>query len=322
VVQVESEVIVPVACASPRLETAARTLRPRIARCRERFLVPLAARGLACTAPPFRDQGLDLASPERLAARLSPGDGVAPVPRFFTGGYGEARARFDRFLRQGLPRFSALHNQPQEDLSSQMGPYLHFGQISPLELALAARDAPGVPDAEREAFLEQLIVRRELAVNFVHYHPHFATTACLPPWARQTLRVHALDPRPHHYTPAQLEAAATRDPYWNAAMTEMRLRGYLHNHLRMYWGKKILEWSPSPECALATILRLNNRYFLDGRDPNSYAGAAWILGMHDRAWPERPVFGKVRSMVAAGLERKCDIRAWVARVEALARSGA
>ncbi len=319
VVQVESDVIVPVELASRKAEAAARTLRPRIARWRESFLVPLALRELRLSAPPFGTAGLDLANPARVLAKIPPNNGVSPVSTFFRGGASAASQHFAAFLKNGLPRFIELHNQPQLDLSSRMGPYLHFGQVSPLELALAARDATGAPQAARDAFLEQLVVRRELAINFVQYHPYFATTACLPPWARQTLRAHALDPRPRHYTPAQLEAAATQDPYWNAAMTEMKLRGFLHNHLRMYWGKKILEWSPSPECALTTILRLNNRYFLDGRDPNSYAGAAWILGMHDRAWPERPVYGKVRSMVAAGLERKCDIRAYVARVNEMAR---
>ena len=123
------------------------------------------------------------------------------------------------------------------------------------------------------------------------------------------------------YTAAELEGARTHDPYWNAAMREMVCTGFMHNAMRMYWGKKILEWSPDPEEAFALTLALNNRWFLDGRDPNSFAGVAWIYGMHDRAWPERPIFGKVRAMTASGLERKCDIAAYVRKVEALCRGG-
>ncbi|MFO7496467.1 MAG: deoxyribodipyrimidine photolyase, partial [Desulfobacterales bacterium] len=157
---------------------------------------------------------------------------------------------------------------------------------------------------------------------FVAFTPGYDRFATLPDWARKSMREHTGDPREHVYDEAALAQGQTHDPYWNAAMREMRVSGYMHNYMRMYWGKKVLEWSPSPAAAFETLIGLNNRYFLDGRDPNSFAGVAWIFGLHDRAWPERAVFGKVRSMTAAGLERKCDIRAYAAKVSRLVAADA
>ena len=154
-------------------------------------------------------------------------------------------------------------------------------------------------------------------MNFCHQNPHYDQWEAIPEWARKSLGKHARDRREHIYTQAELEVGVTHDPYWNAAMREMRVTGYMHNYMRMYWGKKILEWSPTPEGAHATALAINNKYFLDGRDANSFANVGWLFGLHDRPWPERKVFGKVRYMNAAGLERKCDIRAYVAKVNAL-----
>ena len=162
-------------------------------------------------------------------------------------------------------------------------------------------------------------MRRELAHNFVHFTADYDLYTCLPGWARATLDEHRDDERPHLYTRAQLDAAETHDPYWNAAMREMKHTGYMHNHMRMYWGKKILEWSRTPESAYRVALDLNNRYFLDGRDPASYANIAWIFGLHDRPWPGRAVYGNVRSMSAGGLERKADMAAYVDRVDELVR---
>ena len=150
-----------------------------------------------------------------------------------------------------------------------------------------------------------------------NYAPHYDSYKCLPNWARLTLVEHKKDPRENVYTRRQLENAQTHDEYWNAAMREMRYTGFMHNYMRMYWGKKILEWSKTPEHAFRTTLAINNKYFLDGRDPNSYTGVAWVYGVHDRAWFERPIFGKIRYMAASGLERKCDIAAYVKKVDDL-----
>jgi len=198
-----------------------------------------------------------------------------------------------------------------------MSPYLHFGQISPLYLALQISTGPKSLREAQESYLEELIVRRELAMNFAHYTPRYDSFACLPQWARKSLIQHKNDFREALYTRKQLENAQTHDDYWNAAMREMKATGFMHNYMRMYWGKKILEWCRTPEYAFRTSLYLNNKYFLDGRDANSYAGVGWVFGLHDRAWFERPIFGKVRYMAATGLERKCDIKAYVQKVDHL-----
>ena len=224
--------------------------------------------------------------------------------------------RLNRFLEKQLPTYHTDRNPPEKNVGSHLSPYLHFGQISPITMALRARAAKAPPEPVA-AFIEELVVRRELAFNFVNYTPGFDRYESLPEWARRTLAEHRDDPRPHVYDQSCLEAADTHDPYWNAAMDEMRITGYMHNYMRMYWGKKVLEWTATPEAAFDTLLTLNNRYFLDGRDPNSYAGVGWIFGTHDRAWPERAVYGKVRTMMASGLERKFDIGKYVDRIRAL-----
>jgi deoxyribodipyrimidine photo-lyase len=319
VVQVESDVVVPVAAASPKAEYAARTLRPKLQRLLPDYLVPPPQLTAEHSALGLGLEGLAIdGGPAALLAGLNIDRGVAAVSRFFPGGTTAAKERFERFLTDRLCRYNRNSNQPQTDDVSGMSPYLHFGQVSPLYLALTLHKHAAASPPDRDAYLEELIVRRELAVNFVHHTPAYDHFACLPDWARKTLADHAADPRPHLYDQATLEAAETHDPYWNAAMQEMRCTGFMHNYMRMYWGKKVLEWSPSPAAAFETLIGLNNRYFLDGRDPNSFAGVAWIFGLHDRAWPERAVFGKVRSMTAAGLERKCDIRAYAAKVSRLA----
>ena len=263
-----------------------------------------------------RAQSIDLSDIARLITALRIDHTVGPVAQFI-GGTAEAARRLERFIAHGLPNYAGARGEPATAQVSFLAAYLHFGQISPVEqIALAIRAATA-DQPDRAAYLEELVVRRELAINFVEYEPSYDSYDALPEWARRTLKHHRDDPRPHLYGRDELEAAATADPYWNAAMREMLLTGYMHNHMRMYWGKKILEWSRTPEQAFATALFLNNRYFLCGRDPSSYANVGWCFGLHDRPWPERPVFGTVRSMTAAGLERKTDIDAYVKRVKSL-----
>ena len=233
-----------------------------------------------------------------------------------------ARQRFSRFLRQNLNDYQEHRNQPQTNDVSHMSKYLHFGQISPVWLALQAEKQKKAGRQNVYSFMEELLVRRELAINFVEFTENYDSYEALPSWARLTLAQHQHDPRPHLYSRHHLEAAATHDPYWNAAMREMRETGYMHNYMRMYWGKKILEWSATPELAFRTALSLNNKYFLDGRDANAFSNVAWVFGQHDRPWPERAIFGKIRYMNAAGLERKCDIRGYVAKVDGLIGSAA
>ncbi|MFS0734593.1 deoxyribodipyrimidine photo-lyase [Microbacterium sp. 1P10UB] len=315
VVQVESDVVVPVELASDKKESAARTLRPKITKHLERFLVPLRATTVKNTSLDKQITGEDLSDVPKLLQKLSIARDV-PAVAIFTGGTTAAKKMLRAFIEDSLPHYAENRNQPQTNDVSHMSKYLHFGQISPVHLALEVKKAGGGENVD--GFLEELIIRRELPQNYVFYEPHYDSYQGLPEWARETLQKHAKDEREHVYTRAQLEKGETHDEYWNAAMREMVVSGYMHNHMRMYWGKKIIEWSKTPETAYRTALYLNNKYFLDGRDPNSFSNIAWLFGQHDRGWTERDVFGTVRYMNAAGLERKADPKAYVEKVEKIA----
>ena len=316
VVQVESDVVVPVELVSDHQEHAARTIRPKITKHLDRFLVdlPKATPKTRTPAPPA--DGEDLSDVGALLDRLGLDDEVPVVP-LFVGGTTAGQTVLKNFLADHFDVYAAHRNQPQTSDVSHMSKYLHFGQLSVVWIALEAMKKPA--SENRDDFLEELIIRRELPMNFVYHQGRYDSYSSLPEFARTTLSEHEDDLREHRYTRAQLEDAETHDPYWNAAMREMRTTGYLHNYMRMYWGKKVLEWSPTPQHAYATVLYLNNKYFLDGRDANSFANVAWVFGQHDRGWTEREVFGKVRYMNAAGLERKADPKAYVAKVEQLER---
>ena len=316
VIQVEGDVVVPLEAASDKVEAAARTLRPKLHRLWEEYLTPLEDAPVRQSSHDLPIASIDVADIEGVLGGLKLDRSVPPVRRL-RGGTSEARRRLWEFVGASLDGYAAGRSEPAAFQCSLLSPYLHFGQISPVEIALAVRDARQGADADRRAYLEELIVRRELAANFVQFEPRYHDYAGLPGWARATLEAHRADPRPHVYTREQLETACTHDRYWNAAMHEMVHTGFMHNYMRMYWGKKILEWTPDPETAFQTTLYFNNRYFLDGRDANSYANVAWIFGAHDRPWPERPVFGKVRAMTATGLERKFDMAAYLRAVDAL-----
>ena len=319
VVQVESDVIVPLETVSQKVEYAARTIRPKIKKQLDRYLIELKPVKVKHPTVNISFDGLDLKQPANILALLNIDRSLPAVTRFFKGGTSQAKKIFGNFIRSRLKNYEKNHNQPQTDDISHMSLYLHFGQISPLYLALSINKAEHRLDSAKAVFLEELIVRRELAANFVYYHRDYDNFDCLPGWAQKTLADHRKDRRSYTYTLRQLEDAETHDPYWNAAMKEMKTTGFMHNYMRMYWGKKILEWSSTPELAFRNTLAINNKYFLDGRDPNSYAGVAWIYGVHDRAWPQRKIFGKIRCMTASGLERKCDVRAYVDKVEAYIR---
>ena len=311
VVQVESDVVVPVEVASDKAEFGARTIRPKIERRLDDYLVALDEPKPAESALELElKSDFDPADVDGTLKKLKLDDRVGRVERF-KGGASQARRRLERFIDEKLEGYADGRNEPVARQCSELSPYLHFGQISPLDLALAAKASKGVGKEDRASFLEELIVRRELAMNFVAFTADYDSFSMLPAWARKTMAEHEDDEREHLYSEKELEAGETHDPYWNAAMREMRVSGYMHNYMRMYWGKKIIEWSKSHEEAFATTLKLNNRWFLDGRDPASYANVGWLFGLHDRAWTERPVFGKLRYMNANGLKRKFDIDAYV-----------
>jgi deoxyribodipyrimidine photo-lyase len=313
-VQVETDVVVPVEEASHREEYAAATLRPKIKRLLATYLRPVSRVRPSKDSLGLALASLDIGDLPAVLVGLKIDRAVGPATEF-TGGTAEAKRRLKRFIRTGLDRFAESRNDPGRDRLSGMSPYLHFGQISPLYVALQVLKT-GSKSAE--AYIEELVVRRELSMNFVLHNPRYDSWAGLPAWARKTLEGHEADRRQYSYGLSALEGARTHDPYWNAAQTEMVKTAKMHGYMRMYWGKKIIEWSRSPAVALKTALYLNNKYELDGRDPNGFTGVAWCFGKHDRPWGAREIFGNVRYMSQDGLRRKFDIEAYLERVEGLA----
>lgn len=310
-IQVEGDVVVPVEVASDKEEYAARTIRPKINDRLQDFSEP------AENSDPDKsslnlDLQFDSSDPDAILAELKINRSVKPVQKY-SGGTSRAKELLDDFIENKLDQYEDKSNDPAENYLSEMSPYLHFGQISPVYIVdkVQESESPGVED-----YLEQLVVRREMSMNFVYYNEDYDDfSSILPDWARETLMDHRNDSREYLYSREDLEKAETHDPYWNAAQKEMNLTGKTHGYMRMYWGKKILEWTPDPESGYEITLYLNNKYELDGRDPNGFTGVAWCYGKHDRAWQEREIFGKVRYMNANGLERKFDPQEYCKKID-------
>ncbi len=312
-IEVESDIVVPVEEASPKEEYSAATFRPKIKDKLDRFLVPMKGH-----TPKVDSLGVDFSSfdvhdIEKAISRLNIDRSVKRV-KDLHGGQAEAKRHLESFLKHRFERYQEFRNDPTQECLSNMSPYLHFGHISPLYVALKVLESES---SGRDAYLEELIVRRELSANFVFYNEKYDSFDGLPEWARKTLTEHKRDRREYVYTLSEFENAETHDPYWNAAQNEMRITGKMHGYMRMYWGKKILEWSKDPEEAFKIALYLNDKYELDGRDPNGFTGVAWCFGKHDRPWKEREIFGKVRYMSAAGLKRKFDVDGYVKKIKSM-----
>jgi deoxyribodipyrimidine photo-lyase len=315
---VDGDVVVPTSH-FPKEEYAARTIRPKIHRLWHDYLKPIPNPAAKIEFPASRVPKGEQVDPDGLLDRLKVGG--APEVAGYRGGPAEAARRLRLFVSERLPGYATDRNQPVPYHTAELSAHLHFGHIGPLTIALAAIEA-GAPAEDLDAFLEELIVRRELCINFVARNPDYDRLSGCPDWALATLAKHAKDPRPHLYTHAQLEAGETHDPLWNAAQKEMVLTGRMHNYLRMYWAKKILEWSPDGEAAFDACRELNDTYFVDGRDANGYAGIAWAIGgKHDRPWPERPVYGTVRCMMYESTRRKFDSNGYIRAVAAIDREG-
>jgi deoxyribodipyrimidine photo-lyase len=243
---------------------------------------------------------------------------VGPVDSF-TGGTHAGRKLLADFVKNKLADYDSVRNHPERDGTSCVSPYLHFGHIGPLTIAraidAAVKKGECTPEA-RDAYYGEVLAWRELSVNFVKYVPEYDSIAAAPDWAQKTLRKHARDNREHLYTRAELEKHETHDEMWNAAQKQQIDHGWMHNVMRMYWAKKILEWSKDPAQAWETCVYLNDRYFLDGRDPNGYAGVAWAIGgVHDRPWFERPIFGTIRYMSGASTGKKFDSARYIENVQ-------
>ena len=307
--------IVPVETASSKEEYAARTIRPKINTHLQAFTQPLIEHALIQKSVNIRlpYDSFDIDDIHTALEHLQVDKSVKPVEGYI-GGTSHAKALLEAFVENKLRGYAELKNDPSLDYQSNISPYLHFGQISPLSIYLRLAQ---MPESVKHAFLEELVVRRELSVNFVYYNDHYDGYDALPAWAQATLDKHRNDVRPHRYTRNAMEEAQTHDRYWNAAQRETVITGKMNGYMRMYWGKKILEWSTTPQEAYQTALYLNNKYNLDGRDPNAFTGIAWCFGKHDRPWQEREVFGTIRYMNAAGLERKFDMPKYLEKVHQL-----
>ena len=294
-------------------EYGAYTIRPKINRLLDRYLKPLPNEtveipsvGMEVDCP---ETSVTAATIRNLVSECDIDHSVTPST-VYHGGANEGRRRLKKFVEEILPDYDKARSKPDRDGSSRLSSYLHFGYLSPLEIALAVRDADA-PQESIEAYLEELIVRRELSYNMTLFNDKYDSLTALPAWVQKTMREHADDERQYAYSLEQLEAGETHDELWNAAQREMVVTGEMHNYVRMLWGKNVIAWSPSYEVAFETLVHLNNKYCLDGRNPNSYAGILWCFGKHDRPWMERPVFGTIRYMTSGSTGKKFDSKKYI-----------
>ncbi|MEZ5428270.1 MAG: deoxyribodipyrimidine photo-lyase [Pyrinomonadaceae bacterium] len=300
-------------------EYAAYTIRPKIKKILDDYLVPFEEVGIK-----NKNAGIEVECPDtevnseniaRLVGECDIDHSVAPSP-IYHGGTKNGRRRLRHFIEKILPGYDKSRNKPELDGSSRLSSYLHFGFLSPLEIALAAKETDAPRDS-KDAFLEELIVRRELSYNFTLHNENYETLRSLPDWVQQTMRDHVRDERQKIYSLEELQAGETGDELWNAAQREMLLTGEMHNYVRMLWGKLVIGWTRNYEEAFAILEHLNNKYCLDGRNPNSYAGILWCFGKHDRPWMERPVFGKMRYMTSGSTGKKFDSKKYIEWTKAL-----
>eukprot|EP00935_MAST-01C_sp_MAST-1C-sp1_P002869 g2869.t1 len=324
--QVDAHNVVPCWYASDKKETAARTIRPKIQRLLPEFLTEFprlrrmpkletgdaAGGGSRKRIKTEATEGVDWAA----ALETLTIDRTVTEVAWCKPGAAAGMKTLASFCESRLKLFDTKRNDPTVAALSNMSPYVHFGQVGAQRCVLDVRAYARRKSVSSAGFVEELVVRRELADNFCFYQPQYDSLDGAANWARESLELHASDPREYTYTRSQLEEGQTHDDLWNAAQKQMVIEGKMHGFLRMYWAKKILEWTPSPAVALETAIYLNDRYELDGRDPNGYVGCAWsIMGTHDMGWKERPIFGKIRFMNYNGCKRKFDVAAFVDRYQ-------
>jgi len=332
VISVDADVVVPGAC-FPKQEYAARTLRPKLHRVLANFDHELGngaggsrAPALPLVREPSSVDGVWRFDPAaafllpgpplddwlRAAGRAGTPSLAGPLPDEPSGSRA-AHARLRAFVEHELTGYALRRNKPEHDATSRISRFIRFGQISPHEVLAAVRSADA-PEADIATFVEEFVVRRELAYNFVRWNPDAASIDGITDWAKRTLIKHASDEREWLWDEDTLAAADTHDPLWNAAQRQLVETGHMHGYIRMYWAKKILEWTPSPRVAFDIALRFNDRWHLDGRDPNGIVGVAWAIGgVHDRPWGERPIFGQIRFMSLNSTGRKFDSKRYIAR---------
>ncbi len=311
--EVDAHNIIPCWQASPKQEFAAYTFRPKVKRILDEFLEDF---------PPLKKHSIswkdEIPRSDWESARKSLGVSRKIIEvDWLESGEKAGKKILNHFIKHKLSDYDVGRNDPSRDAQSDLSPYLHFGQISAQRVALEVRKA-GAPYQNRDAFLEELIVRRELADNYCYYNENYDNFYGFPDWAKKSLDEHRKDKREYIYTYDQFEQGKTHDALWNAAQNQMIKTGKMHGYMRMYWAKKILEWTESPEQAQKVAIDLNDRYELDGRDPNGYTGIAWSIGgVHDRAWFNRPIFGKIRFMSAKGARSKFHVESYISKADSL-----
>lgn len=305
--EIDTHNIVPVWLASEKREYGAYTIRPKINRLLYDFLTDI---------PNFQYHPITWKVTEKIKEQFSIASGLNfyKTTTSILPGEKKAYEAASDFVLNRLHNYSLLRNDPCEDAQSGLSPYLHFGHLSAQRLALMVSEAK-LPEQSKNDFLEELIIRKELADNYCYYEKNYDCFSAFPDWAKKTLNEHRKDVRTHIYSFEEFERGLTHESLWNACQIDLVQSAKLHGYLRMYWAKKIFEWTPDPETALEYTIRLNDQYSLDGRDPNGYTGIAWTIGgVHDRAWKERPVFGKIRYMNEAGCRRKFDVNKYISAV--------
>lgn len=287
-VQIETNVIVPIEEVSNKEEYSAATIRNKINKQLSKYIKDFVYESIENSIE--IDDYFNFDNMEKYIK-----DNSVSKSKYFIGGTSQAKKHLSVFVESKINKYDELHNDPSLDYQSNMSPYLHFGQISPLYI---------YKEVNNEKYIEELVVRRELAINFIYFNKDYDNYNCIPNWAKKSLENHMDDKREYIYDLKTLEKGLTHDDYWNTAQKEMVITGKMHGYMRMYWGKKIIEWANNPEEAFRVMTYLNNKYNIDGRDANSYAGIAWCFGKHDRPWKERQIFGMIRYMNKEGLDRK------------------
>ena len=325
--EVDAHNVVPCWEASPKQEYAAHTFRPKLYGHLSEFLeefpelepnsesieIP-SGHSMPEILSGTQETGINVLLPKEISDKNKD---FLCEPEHLEPGEKAARKIMESFIAERLESYNTLRNDPTKNALSNLSPYLHFGQISAQRVVLEVEKAKSDPESKK-AFLDEILVWKEIADNFCYYNPGYDRFESFPDWAKKSLNAHRHDRRTYIYTLEEFETGKTHDPLWNASQMELLRTGKMHGYMRMYWAKKILEWSESPEKALEIAICLNDRYELDGRDPNGYAGIAWSIGgVHDRAWRERDVIGKIRYMSYEGCKRKFDVKLYIAKYSAL-----
>jgi len=307
--EVDTHNIVPCWETSQKKEYAAYTLRPKIKTKLKSYLEEFPE---IKKHPYYVSTSFPEVNFEKIRNNLKIDNSVKPIS-WLISGEDAAKEILDKFINNKIDKYKKFRNDPTKDAASNLSPYLHFGQISAQRVVLELKKKKTISDL-KGTFYDEIIVRKELSDNFCYYNENYDNFEGFPNWSKKTLDSHRNDTREYIYTFEELEKANTHDDAWNASQLEMVRNGKMHGYMRMYWAKKILEWTETPEMALKYAILLNNKYELDGNDPNGYVGVAWAIGgVHDRAWKERPIYGKVRYMSYNGLKRKFDIKRYISK---------